>query len=142
MKGVMGCLNILHDAVDRMSPEEIKELVTTAISSGNHMLNLLNDILVKSKNKYLSTKSAGTVVQYQTLAKEAVDGLQCLATNMKITFTREIEPPEEEKVMISVDRTKVIQIVSNIVNIRLKAWVGSDSGTIGFTSFAHARLNW
>lgn len=117
--GVMGCLNILHDAVDKMSPEEIKELVSTAISSGNHMLNLLNDILVKSKNKYLSTKSVGSTVQYQTLAKEAVDGLQCLAANMKIDFTREIIP-RGDKIMISTDRTKVIQIVSNIVNNAIK----------------------
>jgi len=117
--GVMGCLNILHDAVDNMKPEEVKELVSTAISSGNHMLNLLNDILVKSKNKYLSTKKVGSTVHYQTLAKDAVDGLQCLATNMKITFTREIEP-RGEKIMIRTDRTKVIQIISNIVNNAIK----------------------
>ena len=104
--GVMGCLNILHDAVDNMKPEEIKELVSTAISSGNHMLNLLNDILVKSKNKYLSTKKVGSTVHYQTLAKDAVDGLQCLAANMKI--------------MIRTDRIKVIQIISNIVNNAIK----------------------
>ena len=61
----------------------------------------------------------GTTVQYQTLAKEAVDGLQCLAENMKITFSREIEP-KDEKIFISTDRTKVIQIVSNIVNNAIK----------------------
>lgn len=117
--GVMGCLNILHDAVDSMNPEEVKDLISTAISSGNHMLNLLNDILVKSKNKYLSTKKVGSTVQYQTLAKDAVDGLQCLAANMKITLTREIEP-RGENIMIRTDRTKVIQIISNIVNNAIK----------------------
>jgi light-regulated signal transduction histidine kinase (bacteriophytochrome)/CheY-like chemotaxis protein len=117
--GVMGCLNILHDSVDQMPSADVKDLVSTAISSGNHMLNLLNDILVKSKNKYLSTRNVGSTVQYQTLAKESVDGLQCLAANLQIKFTREIIP-NAEKIFISTDRTKVIQIVSNIVNNAIK----------------------
>ena len=52
--GVMGCLNILDESRQEMKVDEVKDLIGTALSSGNHMLNLLDDIINISKNKYLS----------------------------------------------------------------------------------------
>lgn len=36
--GVMGCLDMLNESIDEMNPEEIKNVLQTAQSSGTHML--------------------------------------------------------------------------------------------------------
>jgi signal transduction histidine kinase len=43
--GVMGVLNILQENGYNMTREDMQDLVNTALSSGNHMINLLDDIL-------------------------------------------------------------------------------------------------
>jgi chemotaxis family two-component system sensor kinase Cph1 len=124
--GVMGCLNILNDAKN-MSPEEIQEMVNTALASGNHMINLLNDILDISKNKYSSRTNSNNKVSYQVLASEAAHSLKSLAINNGITYNANVQIPEEGNTLILTDRTKVVQVVSNIVNNAIKF---SSDGTI------------
>lgn len=117
--GVMGCLNILHDSMDEMSKEETMDILNTAISSGNHMLNLLNDILDLSKNKQLSHEVGRDKVVFQTLAFEAIDGMKSLAQSRSISLKSQIFPNDRRDVIIT-DRTKIIQIVSNTVNNAIK----------------------
>jgi signal transduction histidine kinase len=117
--GVMGCLNILNDSLQDMPREEVLDLVNTALTSGNHMLSLLNEILAISKDKHLGHRIVQEEVIYQSLAFEAVDGLKVLAVNKNIDFSCEVVP-KEEKLVISTDRTKITQIVSNIVNNAIK----------------------
>jgi chemotaxis family two-component system sensor kinase Cph1 len=118
--GVMGCLSILHESIEDMPAAEVRDVVDTAIASGNHMINLLNDILDISKNKHLSHISAQDKVIYQTLAFETIDCMKSLATSRKIEMRSSIEPKGLEKVVIVTDRTKIIQIVSNVVNNAIK----------------------
>ena len=117
--GVMGCLHILNDSFNEMSPEEVSDIVNTALTSGNHMLSLLNEILKISKDKHLAHRAVPEEVIYQSLAFESVDGLKSLAVNKGIDFKCEITP-NQDKVVILTDRTKIIQIVSNIVNNAIK----------------------
>jgi len=115
----MGCLSILHDSIDTMKPEEIKDMIKTALASGNHMINLLNDILNKSKNKYLLNKTVRHTVYYEQLANEACGSLKALAKNLEISFEHTVTPSHRD-IVIATDRTKIIQIVSNVVNNALK----------------------
>ena len=117
--GVMGCLNILNDSSDDMSREEMNVLMNTALTSGQHMINLLDEILNISKNTHLSHTCSNDAVIYQTLAFEAIDGMKTFAISRKIPLTCEIIP-KNDKVIIHTDRTKVIQIVSNTVNNSIK----------------------
>jgi len=117
--GVMGCLNILKDSLDDLSQEEVKILLETALTSGHHMINLLNEILNISKNTHLSHTCSNDTVIYQTLAFEAIDGMKTFAMSRQIPLTCEIFP-KNDKVVIVTDRTKVIQIVSNTVNNSIK----------------------
>jgi len=82
----MGCLNILHDAIDDMSSDEVKELIKTSIATGSHMVHLLNDILSQSKNRYLSTSKARGTVSYMEFAKGSVEGMRSLAANADVAF--------------------------------------------------------
>jgi light-regulated signal transduction histidine kinase (bacteriophytochrome) len=128
--GVMGCLNILNDSFMELSPKEVSDLVNTALASGNHMLSLLNEILKISKDKHLAHKAVQEEAIYQSLAFEAVDGLKSLAVNKSIDFKCEITP-NQDKVVILTDRTKIIQIVSNILNNAIK-FVGEGSIEVRF----------
>ena len=117
--GVMGCLNILKDSFDDLSQEEVKILLETALTSGHHMINLLNEILNISKNTHLSHTCSNDSVIYQTLAFEVIYGMKTFAMSQKIPLTCTISP-KNNKIIIHTDRTKVIQIVSNTVNNSLK----------------------
>lgn len=112
-------MNIMHDSIETMPPEEVKDMIKTALASGNHMIDLLNDILTKSKNKYLLNKTVRHTVHYKALANEACGSLKALASNMDLSFKHEIYP-EDCDIVIATDRTKIIQFVSNIVNNALK----------------------
>jgi CheY-like chemotaxis protein/nitrogen-specific signal transduction histidine kinase len=113
-----------------MTTIEISDLINTALLSGSHMINLLNDILNISKNKHLAHTIIVDNVIYQTLCFESVDCLKSLAENQHIKFKCEILP-NEEKIVIATDRTKVIQIVSNILNNAIK-FAGNGSITTRF----------
>lgn len=118
----MGCLNILNDTMDDMSEEEVEDIINTALSSGNHMISLLNDILSLSKNKF-SEGLAKDKIRLQTLAHESVRGLQSLALSNNITFDCSVIPEESYKV-IETDKAKVEQIISNIVSNAIKFAAG------------------
>lgn len=117
--GVMGCLNILHDSMHDMTEAEVMDLLKTALSSGNHMLNLLNDILDISKNKHLSHELASDRVLFRSLTLDSIEGMKSLATSKDIRLSFEILPKDTNCVIVT-DRTKIIQIVSNTVNNAIK----------------------
>ena len=117
--GVMGCLNILNDSMAELSEEEIQDLINAALSSGNHMINLLNDILNLSKNRHLSNTIAQDTMRYDDLANEAVQGVQSLASSKHIEFTCETIP-YDRNIMVITDKTKLFQIISNVVNNAIK----------------------
>lgn len=114
--GVMGCLNILHDAIDEMSSAEIKEMIRTSIETGNHMVHLLNDILTQSKNRYISASKARDNVLYHEFATGAVKGMRQLAANSQVHFHCCVSRRNEGGGRFSrivLDRTKVTQIITN-----------------------------
>lgn len=113
--GVMGCLEILEETFENLTPEDIHDIIRTATASGSHMIELLNDILDISKNSHLSHAFARNKVSYRSLASDAIDCMRTLATSQSIRFSSEILP-EDAHCKIVTDRKKVIQIISNIVN--------------------------
>ena len=117
--GVMGCLSILKDSFEELPKEEVHTLINTALTSGQHMINLLDEILNISKNTHLSHGCSNEPVAFQTLAFESIDAMKHFAMSQKIPLTYDVVP-KDDKVIILADRTKIIQIVSNIVNNALK----------------------
>ncbi|KAL3913769.1 MAG: hypothetical protein SGARI_000488, partial [Bacillariaceae sp.] len=105
-----------------MSLDEIKELMQTAQSSGSHMTVLLNNILQIAMNKYLSHSLKFETFNYHSLASEIVQSLKSLALNKHIAFTSSIYPLQAAfgTLEVDADRTKIIQIVSNLINNAIK----------------------
>ena len=132
--GVMGCLNILHDSIRQLAVEEQTELTNTALASGNHMMNLLNDILNISKSKHLSHEMAKDKVIFQSFAFEAVDGMRSLAQSKGIRMNCTITPKDRTDLIVT-DKTKIIQIVSNTVNNAIK-FNGDGDVVVKFSLFS------
>lgn len=124
--GVMGSLNILNDTIQDMSEEEIQDMINTAISSGNNMINLLNDILDISKDRHLSNALKSEPVKLQSLTSEPVDNLMKLATGKQIAMRYHFAEEYSDLVVIT-DEKKFKQIISNIINNGIKF---SEGGTI------------
>jgi two-component system, chemotaxis family, sensor kinase Cph1 len=117
--GVMGCLSLLNETIsDSLHPDSI-DLLNTAIASGNHMLNLLNDILKISKSNHLSHKISKTKLLYQEMAVQLVNAMTPFAMTRGISIQSEIEPQDCDTI-IYVDSTKVTQIVTNCLNNAIK----------------------
>ena len=120
--GVMGCLDILDQSYESMQVEEVRDIVRTARASGTHMLALLNDILNIAKQKYLPHSFTRDKGSYHALAYDAIDCMKTLAATRNLEFSFEVQPKsdDEEQIMIVTDRTKIIQVVSNLVNNAIK----------------------
>ncbi|CAB9505131.1 Phytochrome-like protein cph1 [Seminavis robusta] len=121
--GVMGCLNILKSSGTDMPKEEVKDMLGTALQSGNHMMKLLNDILAIAHNKYISRSIENVRTSYQTLATEATQGLRSLAYSKSTRFDCKIFPHNDRSIVLT-DRTKVVQIASNLINNAIKFAAG------------------
>ncbi|KAG7354162.1 diatom phytochrome 1 [Nitzschia inconspicua] len=117
--GVMGCLNIIEEGRDEMSSAEVKDLLNTALTSGSHMTNLLDNILQIAMNKYLSHSLKFESFDYHSLASEIAQSLKSLALKNHVKFNAEILP-KKGSIRVKADRTKVIQIVSNLINNAIK----------------------
>lgn len=117
--GVMGCLNLLHEQITDLPEEETQDLINTALSSGNNMINLLNDILSLSKNRHLSNAISDDRLSYKHLADEALKGLRSLAASKSIEFKSEVTPPDDNLVVVT-DKSKYMQIISNVVTNAIK----------------------
>jgi len=116
--GVMGCLNILHDTMEEMTESDIQDIIDTALSSGNHMINLLNDVLCLEKHRQCIVIAEDRLA-YTSLKDEAIKALRSLAASKQIKFSCEVSP-SDDKIAVITDRSKLVQVVSNIVNNAIK----------------------
>ncbi|CAB9512454.1 Phytochrome-like protein cph1 [Seminavis robusta] len=124
--GVMGCLNLMHDSFEAMSNEEIQDMINTALSTGNHMIGLLNDILNISKDKHVKKGLTLEPVSVKALAMNPIENLQTVAADKKITLDCNVNADHADRVVMT-DKKKFMQIISNIVNNGIKF---SEPGTI------------
>jgi two-component system, chemotaxis family, sensor kinase Cph1 len=117
--GVMGCLSLLCESLNNELNPDSMDLLHTALASGNHMLNLLNDILKISKSNHLSHDVSQENLSFQKMAIQLVNTMKPFAMTRGINITSAILPGNSDSVIV-VDTTKVTQIVSNCVNNAIK----------------------
>jgi signal transduction histidine kinase len=113
---------VLHDTYDEMTEDEIQDLVNTALSSGNHMINLLNDILNISKDRHLEHLISRDEVAVKQLVLEPVESLKEVAASQSIEMKCHIS--EFSSTSVVTDKSKVQQIISNIVSNAIKFAAG------------------
>jgi len=127
MNGIMGFANLLHEAE---SEEEFDEFVEAIIKSGEHLLNLINDIIDLSKIEAGILKIEKSSFELNRLTKEIYD-MFCVDVNIvskNIEFSYSDGLPEEDS-MIYTDRVRLKQIMINLVNNACKY---TDKGSIEF----------
>jgi signal transduction histidine kinase len=127
MNGILGFANLLHEAE---SEEEFKEFVDSIIKSGEHLLNLINDIIDLSKIEAGILKIEKSNFDLNRLTKEIYD-MFCVDANVvgkKIDFSYRNDLPDENS-LIYTDRVRLKQIMINVVNNACKY---TDRGSIEF----------
>ena len=127
MNGIMGFANLLHEAENE---EEFNEFVDSIIKSGEHLLNLINDIIDLSKIEAGILKIEKSNFELNRLTKEIYD-MFCVDANVvskNIEFSYRNGLPDDDS-MIYTDRIRLKQIMINLVNNACKY---TDKGSIEF----------
>ncbi len=127
MNGIMGFANLLHEAE---SEEEFNEFVDSIIKSGEHLLNLINDIIDLSKIEAGILKIERSNFELNRLTKEIYD-MFCVDTNIvnkniKLSYSDGL--PDADS-LIQTDRVRLKQIMINLVNNACKY---TDKGSVEF----------
>jgi signal transduction histidine kinase len=127
MNGIMGFANLLHEAENE---EEFNEFVDSIIKSGEHLLNLINDIIDLSKIEAGILKIEKSNFELNRLTKEIYD-MFCVDINVvskNIEFNYKDGLSDEDS-LICTDRVRLKQIMINLVNNACKY---TDNGSIEF----------
>ncbi|KAL3940640.1 MAG: hypothetical protein SGARI_000892 [Bacillariaceae sp.] len=114
-----------------MSEDEIQDMLNTAMSSGNQMINLLNDILKLSKDRHMEHLINKEEVTMKALVSEPVENLLEVASGQRIEMTFRINA--DETAAITTDKSKVQQIISNLCNNAIKFCSAGAKISVDFT---------
>ncbi len=127
MNGILGFASILREAENE---EEFNEFVDAIINSGEHLLNLINDIIDLSKIEAGILQIEKSEFELNRLTKEIYEMLSVDANivNKKIEFKYTDGLPDDD-CMIYTDRMRLKQIMINVVNNACKY---TDQGSILF----------
>ena len=127
MNGILGFANLLRDAEDE---NELDEFIDIIIKNGEHLLNLINDIIDLSKIEAGILKIEKSEFDLNTLTKEIYD-MFCLdknvvSRNINLSY---INGLSDDKSMVYTDRVRLKQILINLVSNACKY---TDDGSIEF----------
>lgn len=127
MNGILGFASILRDAEDE---EEFNEFIDAIVSSGEHLLNLINDIIDLSKIESGILKIEKSKFELNRLTKEIYDmfSIDNNIVTKTINFSYVNGLPDDD-CMIYTDRMRLKQIMINLVNNACKY---TDEGSIEF----------
>ena len=130
MNGIIGFANLLREADDE---EELNEFIDIIIKNGDHLLRLINDIIDLSKieagilkiNKQAFNLNELTDELYKTFLMNP----NVVERNLQLKIVNGMDDKES---MIVADRTRLNQILINVVNNACK-YTDKGSIEIGYT---------
>ncbi|MGE0020577.1 MAG: MFS domain-containing histidine kinase [Draconibacterium sp.] len=127
MNGILGFAHLLHEAE---SEEEFTEFVNTIIKSGEHLLNLINDIIDLSKIEAGILKIEESQFELNRLTREIYDMFSANQhiVERNIQFGYKDGLPDDNCLILT-DRVRLKQILINVVNNACKY---TDHGSIEF----------
>ncbi|MBK6284278.1 MAG: hypothetical protein IPF54_18030 [Draconibacterium sp.] len=127
MNGILGFASILREAENE---EEFNEFIDAIINSGEHLLNLINDIIDLSKIEAGILQIEKSKFELNRLTKEIYEmfSIDSNVVSKKIEFSYTDGLPNDD-CMIYTDRMRLKQIMINVVNNACKY---TDHGSIEF----------
>ncbi|GAB1451861.1 hypothetical protein MASR2M47_19170 [Draconibacterium sp.] len=127
MNGILGFASILKEAE---SEEELNEFIDAILHSGEHLLNLINDIIDLSKIEAGILQIEKSEFELNRLTKEIYEMFSIdsniIEKNIKFSYVNGL--PDDD-CMIYTDRMRLKQIMINVVNNACKY---TDKGSIEF----------
>jgi len=127
MNGIVGFANLLREAEDE---KELNEFIDIIIKNGEHLLNLINDIIDLSKIEAGILKIQKSEFDLNTLTKEIYD-MFCLDRNIvskKLNLSYKNGLTDGASIIYT-DRVRLKQILINLVSNACKY---TDKGSIEF----------
>ncbi len=120
MNGILGFAQLLN--TPDISTEKIQEYTKIINNSGNHLLNIINDIIDISKLDAGEFRILKVPVNINDLLKEQYTFFQSFKTEKhKHHIKLELTVPESKKdTIIYTDETRIKQILSNLINNAIK----------------------
>ncbi|NOZ35247.1 MAG: PAS domain S-box protein [Chlorobi bacterium] len=120
MNGILGFAQLLN--VPNISKEKIQEYTNIINNSGNHLLNIINDIIDISKLDAGEFNITKAPVNLNNLLKEELLFFQAYKTRKQQHHIKlKLNIPEQKKEpIIYTDETRIKQILSNLINNALK----------------------
>ncbi|RUA30804.1 MAG: hypothetical protein DSY76_02120 [Bacteroidetes bacterium] len=128
MNGIIGFANLLQEAENE---EELNEFIDIIIKNGNHLLNLINDIIDLSKIEAgvlkISNQSFNLNALMEEVYKNFLMNEHVIKRNLKLSYKNGVDKPD---FYITTDRLRLHQILINIINNACKY---TDEGSIEFS---------
>ncbi|MDC9728132.1 MAG: PAS domain-containing protein, partial [Methyloprofundus sp.] len=140
LNSILGFAQLLESAPDEPLSSEQQENVSYILSSGNHLLNLINDILELSA---IEAKKVDINLEPQPLAYTISDAISLLSpvaqkSGIKINYA-----PDDLNLTVLADATKLKQVIINFISNAIKYNKEQGSITISCTpqKTAHIRIS-
>jgi len=132
MNGILGFSQLLN--IPNLTSDKIKEYTAIILQSGEHLLNIINNIIDISKIDAGQFKIYKTPININQLLREQYmffktkDVVEANSLEIKINL-----PLEDREVNVNTDETRLKQILSNLINNAIKF---TDEGFVefGYTS--------
>lgn len=117
MNGILGFVSLIKEM--DLSKDEIMNFIDNIDKSGKRMLNILTDIMEASKIEAKTIEIRKIDFEVDDLINEVYNFFKLEADSKNINF--EIEKTEsQQEIILNTDKTKVNQILTNIVGNALK----------------------
>jgi PAS domain S-box-containing protein len=117
LNAIIGFAELLHDGVVRPGTPQHKEFLGDILTSGHHLLQLVNDVLDLSKVEAGKLEFHPEPVVVEDVVRQVLATLRTLAVDKGIRIETEIDPDLRE---IVIDASRLKQILYNYVSNALK----------------------
>jgi PAS domain S-box-containing protein len=115
LTSIAGALDLVSSGVLQTRPEQAHRMVAIAAQNTERLVRMINDILDMERIKSGKITMERQVCDLSLILQESVDVMQMLADSALVKL--KLDTP---KVMVSVDRDRMIQVLTNLLSNAIK----------------------
>lgn len=112
LTGIIGAAESLSDTIEEKTPQQ-ERLLKIALSSGQDLLGMINDLLDVSKLEERQVRLRKTPLSIRTLIDQAISQVGVLATRKEISLNIEVAPGTPD---IPVDKERIVRVLVNLLS--------------------------